>query len=105
MSKWFLLIILFVGFLCVGCVCGAEVSVDVDCKHVIGSGLGNVPFDLETCVNVVYVIGVVNESNGCVVEEYPVSVEDYYKISIGDKVVLGVPDSRLRVCKVVSVEH
>ena len=102
-----ILIITIVIFLCVGTVNATEVTMSVDGKHLVGSGLGNVPFNMESCINVVYVISEMKEDNcgnSYVLQEYPVSIQDYSKIKIGQTVTLEVPDSRLNVCKVVKIE-
>ena len=98
-----LILIVICIFLCVGTVNATEVTMKVDSKHIIGSGLGNVSFDLESCINVVYVLSERNKmgSDQYIVQEYPVSIQDYCKVQIGDTVTLEVPDSRLEVCKVV----
>ena len=95
--------LIIVALFCIGTVCAAEVTMKVDSKHIIGSGLGNVPFDLESCINVVYVLSERNKmgSDQYIAQEYPVSIQDYCKVQIGDTVTLEVPDSRLEVCKVV----
>lgn len=93
--------------LCIGTVNATEVTMRVDSKHIIGSGLGNSPFDLESCINVVYVISERQMNGGTdkyIVQEYPVSIQDYSKIQQGQTVTLEVPDSRLDVCKVVKIE-
>ena len=55
--KQLLLILTVIAILlCIGTVNATEVTMQVNSKHIIGSGLGNSPFDLESCINVVYVI-------------------------------------------------
>jgi len=93
--------------LSIGTVNATEVTMKVDSKHIIGSGLGNIPFDLDSCINVVYVISERQMDGGYdkyIVQEYPVSIQDYCKIQQGQTVTLEVPDSRLDVCKVVKIE-
>ncbi len=92
-------------FLCIGTVNATEITMRVDSKHIIGSGLGNSPFDLESCINVVYVISErqISSVDEYIVQEYPVSVQDYCKIQKGQTVTLEVPDSRLSVCRVVKI--
>lgn len=109
MSKKRLILILTIIaiLLCIGTVNATEVTMKVDSKHIVGSGLGNSPFDMESCINVVYVISEMKEDNcgnSYVLQEYPVSIQDYCKIQKGDTVTLEVPDSRLDVCKVVKIE-
>lgn len=79
----------------------------VDSKHIIGMGTGNTPFDLDGFINVVYVISERQMDGGTdkyIVQEYPVSIQDYSKIKIGQTVTLEVPDNRLDVWKVVKIE-
>ena len=107
-EKRLILILTIIAILLyIGTVNATEVTMRVDSKHIIGSGLGNSPFDLESCINVVYVISE-RQMNGVtdkyIVQEYPVSVQDYCKIQQGQTVTLEVPDSRLDVCKVVKIE-
>ena len=107
-KKQLILILTIIAILlCIGTVNATEVTMKVDSKHIIGSGLGNVPFDFESCINVVYVISEMKEDNcgnSYVLQEYPVSIQDYCKIQQGQTVTLEVPDSRLDVCKVVKIE-
>ena len=67
---------------------------------------GNTPFNYDNWINVVYVISErnMNGHNNYIVQEYPVSIQDYYKIKVGQRVTLEVPDSRTKVCKVVKIE-
>lgn len=105
-KRLLLILTVIVILLCIGTVNATEVTMRVDSKHIIGSGLGNSPFDLESCINVVYVISErqVDSVDKYIVQEYPVSVQDYCKIQKGQTVTLEVPDSRLDVCKVVKIE-
>lgn len=106
-KRLILILTIIAILLCIGTVNATEVTMRVDSKHIIGSGLGNVPFDLESCINVVYVISERQMNGGYdkfIVQEYPVSVQDYCKIQIGQTVTLEVPDSRLDVCRVVKIE-
>ena len=106
--KQLLLILTVIAILlCIGTVNATEVTMQVNSKHIIGSGLGNSPFDLESCINVVYVISEIkcDTCGNCyVLQEYPVSIQDYCRINTGQTVTLEVPDSRLDVCKVVKIE-
>lgn len=108
MSKKRLILILTIIaiLLCIGTVNATEVTMKVDSKHIVGSGLGNSPIDFESCINVVYVISEreLKAPEQYIVQEYPVSIQDYCKIQKGDVVTLEVPDSRLSVCKVVKIE-
>lgn len=105
-KRLILILTIIAILLCIGTVNATEVTMRVDSKHIIGSGLGNVPFDLESCINVVYVISerAMGGYDNYIVQEYPVSVQDYCKIQEGQTVTLEVPDSRLDVCKVVKIE-
>lgn len=106
-KRLILILIVIAILLCIGTVNATEVTMRVDSKHIIGSGLGNTPFDFESCINVVYVISERQMDGGpdkYIVQEYPVSVQDYCKIQKGQTVTLEVPDSRLEVCKVVKIE-
>ena len=104
-------LVLFVSIiiilLSIGIVSATEVTMNVDSKHIIGMGNGNTPFDYDSWVNVVYVISEMKTDpygNCYVLQEYPVSIQDYCKIQIGEKVTLDVPDSRTKCCKVVKIE-
>lgn len=106
-KRLILILTIIAILLCIGTVNATEVTMRVDSKHIIGSGLGNSPFDLESCVNVVYVISERQMDGGpdkYIVQEYPVCVQDYCKIQKGQTVTLEVPDTRLDVCKVVKIE-
>jgi len=106
-KRLILILTIIAILLCIGTVNATEVTIRVDSKHIIGSGTGNTPFDLDSFVNVVYVISE-REMNGgtdkYIVQEYPVSIQDYCKIQKGQTVTLEVPDSRLDDCKVVKIE-
>ena len=55
----------------------------------------------------IYVISEMKEDtcgNCYVLQEYPVSIQDYCRINTGQTVTLEVSDSRLDVCKVVKIE-
>ena len=106
-KRLILILTIIAILLCIGTVNATEVTMRVDSKHIIGSGLGNSPFDLESCINVVYVISERQMDGGMdkyIVQEYPVSIQDYCKIQKGQTVTLEVPDSRLDVCKVIKIE-
>lgn len=102
-----ILTIIIIILLCIGAVNAEQVTMEVNSKHLIGSGLGNSPFDMDSCINIVYVISEMKTDacgNCYVLQEYPISIEDYSKIRIGQKVTLDIPDSRLEVCKIVNIE-
>ena len=106
-KRLILILTIITILLCIGTVSATEVTMRVDSKHIIGSGLGNCPFDFENFINVVYVISERQMNDGpdkYIVQEYPVSIQDYCKIQKGQTVTLEVPDSRLDVCKVVKIE-
>lgn len=105
-KRLILILTIIAILLCIGTVNATEVTMRVDSKHIIGSGSGNEPFDLESCINVVYIISEMKEDtcgNSYVLQEYPVSIQDYCKIKTGQMVTLEVPNSRLDVCKVVKI--
>ena len=107
LNKW-LIIILIIALLsiCIGAVNAEQVTMTVDSKHIIGVGSGTTPFDIDSFCNVVYVISERQMNGGTdkyIVQEYPVSLEDYAKIKIGDKVTLESPDSRTKFWKVTSI--
>lgn len=107
MTKRLILILTMITIiLCIGTVNAEQVTMKVDSKHIIGMGDGVSPFDNEACVNVVYVVSERNMvgHDNYIVQEYPVSIQDYCKIKVGQKVTLEVPDSRTKVCKVVKIE-
>lgn len=106
-KRLILILTIIAILLCIGTVNATEVTMRVDSKHIIGCGLGNAPLGLDSCINVVYVISERQMDGGTdkyIVQEYPVSVQDYCKIQQGQTVTLEVPDSRLDVCKVVKIE-
>ena len=105
-KRLILILTIIAILLCIGTVSATEVTMRVDSKHIIGSGLGNAPFDWERSINVVYVISErqIGGYDKYIVQEYPVSIQDYSKIKIGQTVTLEVPDSRINVCKVVKIE-
>ena len=107
MTKRLILILTIITtLLCISTVNAEQVTIKVDSKHLIGMGNGNTPFNYDNWINVVYVISErnMNGHNNYIVQEYPVSIQDYYKIKVGQRVTLEVPDSRTKVCKVVKIE-
>ena len=107
-EKRLILILTIIAILfCIGTVNATEITLRVDSKHIIGSGLGNSPLDLESCINVVYVISERQIDGGpdkYIVQEYPVTIQDYVRIQIGQTVTLELPDSRTHTCKVVKIK-
>lgn len=105
-KKIILILILILIVFCVGTVNATQVTMDVNSKHIIGMGCGNSPLDYDNFINVVYVISErqMGSYDKYIIQEYPVSIQDYCKIQIGQKVTLEVPDSRTEVCKVVKIE-
>ena len=82
-KRLILILTIIAILLCIGTVNATEITMRVDSKHIIGSGLGNSPFDLESCINVVYVISERQMNGGpdkYIVQEYPVSIQDYCNI-------------------------
>ena len=103
-----LILILIIALLsiCIGAVNAEQVTMTVDSKHLVGVGSGNTPVDPNEFCNVVYVISERQRNGGpdkYVIQEYPVSLEDYAKIKIGDEVTLESPDSRTKFWKVTSI--
>lgn len=106
-KRLLLILTIIVILLCIGTVNATTVTMEVDSKHIIGSGLGNDPLYMESSINVVYVISEMKEDtcgNCYVLQEYPVSIQDYCSINTGQTVTLEVPNSRLDACKVVKIE-
>ena len=106
-KRLILILTIIAILLCIGTVNATQITMKVDSKHIVGSGLGNSPFDMDKCINVVYVISEMKEDtcgNSYVLQEYPVSIQDYCKIKTGQTVTLEVPDSRTKACKVVKIE-
>lgn len=107
LNKGLILILIIVLLsICIGAVNAEQVTMTVDSKHIVGVGSGNTPFDVDEFCNVVYVISE-RQMNGCtdkyILQEYPVSLDDYSKIKIGDKVTLESPGSRTYFWKVTSI--
>lgn len=105
-KRLILILIMIITLFCIGTVNAEQVTMKVDSKHLIGMGNGNTPLDYENFINVVYVISErhMGSYDKYIIQEYPVSIQDYYKIQIGQKVTLEVPDSRTDVCKVIKIE-
>lgn len=105
LNKGLILILIIVLLsICIGAVNAEQVTMTVDSKHIIGVGSGTTPFDIDGFCNVVYVISERQMNGGTdkyILQEYPVSLDDYVKIKIGDKVTLESPDSRTKVWKVI----
>lgn len=76
----------------------------MDSKHIVGMGNGYAPFDDSSYINPIYVISerALGTSN-YIIQEYPVSMEDYVNIQVGQTVTLEIPDSRTKCCKVIEV--
>ena len=107
MNKKIVLIfcLIIVALFCIGTVCATEVTMRVDSKHIIGMGSGNTPFDMDEFANPMYVIS--ERENGTsahyIIQEYPVNMEDYGNIQVGQTVTLEIPNSRTKVCKVIEI--
>lgn len=107
MTKRLILILTIITILLrIGTVNAEQVTIKVDSKHLIGMGNGNTPFNYDNWINVVYVVSERNMigHDNYIVQEYPVSIQDYFKIKVGQRVTLEVPGSRTNVCKVVKIE-
>ena len=98
-----LLIICLITVLLVSPVAAEQVTIQVDSKHIIGMGSGRISLDPENSINVVYLLSERKHGtyDNYILQEYPVSIQDYCKVRIGDTVTLEVPDSRLNVCKII----
>ena len=108
MLKRGILLAVVILLLSVGVASASEVTMRVDSKHIVGSGLGNSPFDIDDCINVVYVISE-RQMNGAgydnyIIQEYPVSIDDYCKVKVGQTVTLDVPSSRTECCRIIKIE-
>lgn len=102
-----LLILIGTIFLCIGSVCATEVTMKVDSKHIVGMGSGTDQLDIDEFINPMYVISERQMNGGAdkyIVQEYPVTIQDYVKIQIGQTVTLEVPESRTIPCKVIEVK-
>ena len=101
-----LLILIGTIFLCIGSVCATEVTMKVDSKHIVGMGTGNAPLDDNNYANPMYVISEREKGTYThyIIQEYPVSMEDYVNIQVGQTVTLEIPDSRTMFCKVIEVK-
>ena len=97
--------LILVALFCIGTVCATEVTMRVDSKHIVGMGSGNAPIDLDEFADPIYVIS--ERENGTsahyIIQEYPVDVEDYGNIQVGQTVTLEIPNSRTKVCKVIEI--
>ena len=98
-------ILLLLGALLVAPVCAETVTMKVDSKTVVGIGTGNSPFDVDEFINPMYVVS--EREHGTyahyVTQEYPVSLEDYCKIKVGDTITLESPDYRTDAWKLVKI--
>ena len=107
-EKRLILILTIIAILfCIGTVNATEITLRVDSKHIIGMGTGNTPFDIDEFVNPMYVISERQMNGGpdkYIVQEYPVTIQDYVRIQIGQTVTLELPDSRTHTCKVVKIK-
>lgn len=103
-KKVILLFCLIIAALfCIGTVCATEVTMIVDSKHIVGMGSGNTPID--EFANPMYVISERDQGTAAhyIRQEYPVSMEDYVKIEVGQTVRLEMPDSRTEYWKVIEI--
>lgn len=105
-KKVILLFCLIIAALfCIGTVCATEVTMIVDSKHVVGIGTGSTPFDMGEFANPMYVISERDQGTAAhyIRQEYPISMDDYAKIEIGQTVRLEMPDSRTEYWKVIEI--
>lgn len=93
----------FLLVLLIGTVCAEEVTIKVDTKRVEGMGSNVNPlFDF---INPMYVVSErehVSSAN-YITQEYPILLEDYCKIHVGDTVTLKVPTDELEPFEVVKI--
>ena len=97
--------LIIVALFCIGTVCATEVTMRVDSKHIVGMGTGNAPLDDNNYANPMYVISERDQGTSAhyIIQEYPVSMEDYVNIQVGQTVTLEIPDSRTMFCKVIEI--
>jgi len=97
--------LIIVALFCIGTVCATEVTMRVDSKHIVGMGTGNAPLDDNNYANPMYVISEREKGTYAhyIIQEYPVSMEDYVNIQVGQTVTLEIPDSRTMFCKVIEI--
>lgn len=97
--------LIIVALFCIGTVCATKVTMRVDSKHVVGIGSGNTPIDMREFANPMYVISEREKGTSAhyIIQEYPVNIEDYVNIQVGQTVTLEIPDSRTKVCKVIEI--
>ena len=103
------LIILLMGLLfliCISTVNAKEVTMTVDNKHIIGMGTGIQSFYDDKYCNIVYVVSEIGGGFGgpYTLQEYPVLLDDYCKIKVGDKITLEKPEYKTDVWKVIKIE-
>ena len=91
MRKWLIICLIVLFFICLSTSYATEVTMKVDSKHIVGMGTGNTPFG-DFC-NVVYVVSEMDFQYPIIAQEYPISMEDYVKISRGQTIVLEQPYS------------
>ena len=88
LNKGLILILIIVLLsICIGAVNAEQVTMTVDSKHIIGVGSGTTPFDIDGFCNVVYVISERQMNGGTdkyILQEYPVSLDDYVNAGITD---------------------
>ena len=97
----FLICVLFV----MPVVANEQVTIQVDSKHIEGYGTGNSPMEVDDYCRPMYLISDRSYNGYCtyIVEEYPISYMDYFKIKTGQTVTLECPENGVCVCKVVEV--
>lgn len=104
-KKIVLFSLIIIALFCIGTVYATEVTLKVDSKHIVGMGSGHAPFDDSSYINPIYVISErdLGSSSNYIIQEYPVSMEDYVNIQVGQTVTLEIPDSRTKCYKVIEV--
>ena len=97
--------LIIVALFCIGTACATEVTMRVDSKHIVGMGTGNASLDDNNYANPMYVISEREKGTYAhyIIQEYPVSMEDYVNIQVGQTVTLEIPDSRTKFCKVIEI--
>ena len=99
-----IIVVVILSLLFIGVVGATEVTMRVDSKHIVGTGTGNTPVRDDFC-NVIYVLSerqMDGTSDKYIIQEYPVTLEDYCKVKIGDTVTLKVPNSQNTVFKIIN---
>lgn len=106
MDSKIVFILLLLGVLLIVPVCAEseQVTMRVDSKMVVGMGTGNSPFDVDEFINPLYLVceRETGTSAHYIVQEYPVSLDDYCKVKVGDTITLEKPMLRTDAWKLVN---